>query len=121
MQHKSGVARSRMEQRDARGAHVALSQLEREHVALLMALCELEAPTKEAHAVAGGLEVQQALQALLRDDLRLTQHALQLAAHGQYGLCEDCHRPLTRRHLALRPATTRCFACEARVRRAVQA
>jgi RNA polymerase-binding transcription factor DksA len=115
------MARSRMEQRmDPRGsrsASLALSRLEREHVALLMALCELESPAKLAGEVTETPEMRQALVELLREDLRRTQHALQLASRGQYGYCEECHRPLSARHLQLRPATTRCATCEARAQR----
>jgi len=94
----------------------AVSRLEQEHVALLMALCELEEPSA---ATTEHVEpLREALFVLLREELRHTQHALELAAHGVYGQCEDCHRPLSRRHLDLKPATTRCGICDARNHRA---
>jgi RNA polymerase-binding transcription factor DksA len=126
MQRKSLVSRPRLETRGLRGASLALGRLEREHVALLLAICELEAPADEAEPTAsgtavGGPEVRRALLALLREDLRRTQHALTLAACGRYGLCEECHRPLSRRTLELKPATTRCAICAAQARRAALA
>lgn len=90
----------------------AVSRLEQEHVALLMALCELEEPG--AGSSANSEPMREALFVLLREELRHTQHALALAARGVYGQCEECHRPLSRRHLDLKPATTRCDICEAR-------
>jgi RNA polymerase-binding transcription factor DksA len=91
---------------------LALSRLEREHVALLLAICELEGPATTADANSEVLRA--ALLPMLRDDLRQTQHALQLAAEGRYGACEDCHKPFTSRQLELRPASTRCSVCESR-------
>lgn len=82
----------------------AVRRLEREHVALLLALCELD-DLPETPAM------RHALQLLLREDLSRTQHALSLAASGHYGKCEDCARPLPRRTLELRPANTRCSLC----------
>jgi hypothetical protein len=118
MQWKQEIARSRTEQRGAYGTRMAINRLEREHVALLTAICELEVPFRQvADDVAGSPAMQQTLMALLREELRHTQHALHLAARGRYGLCEVCRRPLSRRHLDRNPATTRCLACEARARR----
>lgn len=85
----------------------AVRRLEREHVALLLALCELD-DLPETPAM------RRALQVLLREDLNRTQHALSLATTGNYGKCEDCARPLPRRTLELRPATTRCALCSPR-------
>lgn len=94
----------------ARALRAAINRLEQEHVALLMALCELE----ESSGDGQDAQVWGALQALLSDDLRRTQHALRLAAQGVYGICEVCHQPLSRRHLALAPAMSRCWACTGR-------
>ncbi|HEX6817360.1 MAG TPA: hypothetical protein VF120_03235 [Ktedonobacterales bacterium] len=82
----------------------AVRRLEREHVALILALCELD-DLSETPAM------RQALQLLLREDLSRTQHALNLASQDRYGKCEECARPLPRRTLELRPATTRCSFC----------
>ncbi|HEU5439827.1 MAG TPA: hypothetical protein VFU88_11110 [Ktedonobacterales bacterium] len=89
---------------------LALSRLEREHVALLLAICELESPSPETAATPHVM--REALLLLLREDLRQTQHALSLAARGMYGVCEVCHRPLTARQLEQRPASTRCPTCD---------
>jgi hypothetical protein len=121
MQRKSLLSRPRLETRGHHGASLALSRLEREHVALLLAIAELEAPAEATTGAVGGPEVRRTLLTLLREDLRRTQHALTLAAHSQYGFCEDCHRPLSRRTLELKPATTRCAICEANARRAALA
>lgn len=96
---------------------LALGRLEREHVALLLAICELESASD---GNGEGVALRKALLPMLREDLRQTQHALALAARGAYGSCEDCHKPLAARHLEIKPATTRCPACAARARRATQ-
>lgn len=104
-------ARKRVEapgERDAAIA-VALRRLEREHVALLLALCELEGASGAAETPA----MREALRVLLRDDLGRTQHALALAAQDRYGVCEDCQRPIARRALELSPVATRCTFCQA--------
>lgn len=91
---------------------LALSRLEREHVALLLAICELEDPPRSDDDTPRA--VREALLLLLRDDLRQTQHALALAAQGTYGICEGCQRPLAVRLLEQHPALTRCAACTGR-------
>lgn len=106
--------RSRPRSSRAGALALAVSRLEQEHVALLMALCELEEPSTSSGSTANPEPIREALFVLLREELRHTQHALALAARGVYGQCEECHRPLSRRHLDLKPATTRCDICEAR-------
>lgn len=115
---RSTIARRASQRRGRRASlTLALSRLEREHVALLLAICELEGPVKAGDGNSKAL--RDALTPMLRDDLRQTQHALSLAAQGQYGSCEDCHKPFTSRQLELRPATTRCSVCEARAHRSL--
>lgn len=96
---------------------LALSRLEREHVALLLAICELESPQSADDT--NSPDLRQALMPMLRDDLRQTQHALALAARGAYGMCEECHTPIGARHLEIKPALTRCPACAAAARRSL--
>jgi len=91
---------------------LALRRLEREHVALLLAIAELEAPGAELDDTTRA--INDALRPLLREDLRRTQHALTLAAQGRYGACEICGQPLSRRQLELAPTATRCPGCETR-------
>jgi RNA polymerase-binding transcription factor DksA len=91
----------------------ALLRLEREHVALLLAISELEAGAQSAESP----ELRAALLPLLRNDLARTQYALRRAAAGQYGMCDRCGRPIAARKLELNPATTRCPACSAHSRR----
>lgn len=88
-------------------ALVALARLERDHVALLAALCDLE--TADSRHLSAAL--RDALAVLLRGDLRQTQRALKLAAEGRYGICERCHTPLASVALLTTPATTRCPSC----------
>ena len=103
-------ARLEMPNSRERTVALAINRLEQEHVALLLALCDLEeAPAKDHSAV-----MRSALDRLLREDLRRTQHALQRAAQGTYGICEVCQQPLSRRHLSLLPAITCCWACTGR-------
>lgn len=97
----------------ARALVSAINRLEQEHVALLLALCELE----ESSGQSEDAVLRSALEQLLRDELRQTQHALQSASQGTYGVCEVCHQPLSRRHLSLHPAMTRCWACAGRTPR----
>lgn len=119
-----GVARGSRKLVERRAGHrpmrrssvaLALSRLEREHVALLLAICELESPNE---ADGNSLALRDALLPLLREDLRQTQHALARAAEGKYGTCEGCARPLSTRLLELKPSATVCPVCEARARRA---
>jgi RNA polymerase-binding transcription factor DksA len=91
---------------------MALRRLEREHVALLLAIAELEAPDAQIDDTTRA--INDALRPLLREDLRRTQHALTLATQGRYGACETCGQPLSRRQLELAPTTTRCPGCETR-------
>lgn len=91
----------------------ALTRLEREHVALLLALSELDS---SASATAPDGALRAALAPLLRGDLRRTQYALSRADAGMYGVCDGCGRSIAVRRLELNPATTRCSSCEARSR-----
>lgn len=114
--HAANTAHARRRVRRASLA-LALGRLEREHVALLLAICELETASD---GNSEGVALRKALLPMLREDLRQTQHALALAAHGAYGSCEECHRPLAARHLEMKPATTRCPECATRARRSTQ-
>jgi hypothetical protein len=97
---------------------LALSRLEREHVALLLAICELETPNPTDPAAEA---LREALLPMLRADLRQAQHALSRAARGLYGTCEDCHKPIAARQLELAPASTHCATCQGRDRRVSRA
>jgi RNA polymerase-binding transcription factor DksA len=107
---------------------LALARLERDHAALLAALCELESGAACGNAAAGARSadwpdspvLRDALQTLLREDLRQTQRALRLAAEGTYGYCEVCHAALSLHTLMVQPATTRCAACASAADRAEQ-
>lgn len=121
-----GMARGARKQAERRTGHrpvrrssvaLALSRLEREHVALLLAICELEGPDNKIDGNSRAL--REALLPMLREDLRQTQRALARAAQGRYGICEDCGRSLSAHLLELKPSATTCPVCEARARRAV--
>jgi len=114
------IARRQPQPRRARRASLALalSRLEREHVALLLAICELESPADDDP---NSPALRAALLPMLRADLRQTQHALARAARGLYGSCEECHKPISARQLELQPAATRCATCQGRDRRARRA
>jgi len=103
-----------MERRTAPLAQ-ALRRLEREHVALLLALCELESPLVRQGDEADGMntspELRQALLPLLQGDLRRAQHALERASLGLYGVCEICSAPIALRRLETQPAATHCAGC----------
>lgn len=84
-----------------------MTRLEREHVALLLALSELEASDMGTDSA-----LRDALSPLLRSDLRRAQYALSRLDAGLYGMCDRCARPIAARLLNLAPATTRCPTCE---------
>jgi RNA polymerase-binding transcription factor DksA len=110
---------------DVAGAFVsvALARLERDHVALLSAICELTSrygDYRSAVDMADDATVRDALLAVLREDLHQTQRALGLAANGTYGYCEMCHISLHSRILLEQPATTHCAGCASALERARQ-
>lgn len=102
---------------------VALARLERDHVALLAAICDLETQRGKPRARTRTVDspaLLDALASVLREDLRQTQHALDLAAQGVFGYCERCHTALSSSILLNHPATTRCPDCAAAVERSSQ-
>ena len=111
--HSRKIAVRRPAARKSRQTVLAqnINQLEHEHVALLLAIAELEGSRGR-----GNRALRQALLPLLRGDLRQTQHTLALAARGSYGRCEDCHKTIPLRKLELEPATTFCPSCTLRDR-----
>lgn len=112
---------------------LALARLERDHAALLAALCELDVGQRPspgarsasmlgtagaANGTAGdsapaSTSLRAALAVLLRDDLRQTQRALGRAATGEFGVCDTCHSDIDLRTLLVQPAVTRCAHCAA--------
>ncbi len=95
------------------GLSAPLARLEREHVALLLAICELETPRPREDQRPAALD--RFLLPMLLEDLGRVQHALARAAHGAYGSCEMCHKLLPIRELEARPSTTLCSACSRRM------
>ena len=90
---------------------LTVTRLEREHVSLLAALCELEQEQSPSRGRTPAM--RQALAAVLLDELRQTQRALERAAHGTLGYCERCDAPLAVTILLAQPATTHCARCAA--------
>lgn len=93
----------------------ALGRLEREHVALLLAISELDTSATTSKTTDSALRA--ALAPLLRGDLRRTQYALSRADAGLYGVCDHCGRAIAARRLQLNPASVRCSTCETRAHR----
>jgi RNA polymerase-binding transcription factor DksA len=91
----------------------SLARLEREHVALLLAISDLDS---SRDAATPDSAVRAALAPLLRGDLRRTQYALSRADAGLYGVCDSCGRSISARRLQLNVAATRCSACETHTR-----
>lgn len=51
---------------------------------------------------------------MMQHDLRQVEHALERAAGGNYGLCEECGGEIPLRRLQAVPAATLCVRCQAR-------
>lgn len=127
----AGRAAAPMQERRRVGLAQTLLRLEREHIALLLAMCELEAQqsrqsasgmTARTVSAQGGATMQAseslraALAPMLREDLRRAQYALARAAQGMYGVCEQCGRPIALRRLQLQASATTCQSCAAHQR-----
>ena len=50
---------------------------------------------------------------ILAKDHEQAVHAAEVRAHGGYGMCEDCRRPIGKERLEALPTATRCVACQA--------
>ena len=53
------------------------------------------------------------INAILERDREQAAHAAEVRAHGRYGLCEDCGRPIGDERLSALPTATRCVRCQA--------
>ncbi len=119
--HPAGVAPATRlplgaQQRRQLGLAQALRRLEREHVALLLAMCELEAEqaaqkSQKSQGARTSDSLRAALAPMLREDLRRAQYALARAAQGQYGVCERCGHPIALRRLYVQISATCCESC----------
>jgi len=58
-------------------------------------------------------ETSGTLVGLLTENREQVEHALERMAEGQYGVCEDCQRPIDPERLRFFSAATRCVACQA--------
>jgi RNA polymerase-binding transcription factor DksA len=55
-----------------------------------------------------------AVVSVLQAELRQIERALQWAADGHYGICEDCDAVIAPRRMQVVPAATRCISCQER-------
>ena len=53
------------------------------------------------------------INAILARDREQASHAADVRAHGGYGLCENCGRPIGDERLNALPSATRCVRCQA--------
>jgi phage/conjugal plasmid C-4 type zinc finger TraR family protein len=49
---------------------------------------------------------------VLEEDAQQIAHSEDRRAHGDYGMCEDCGRPIGAERLAALPSSTRCVGCQ---------
>lgn len=98
---------------------LAVARLERDHVALLAALCDLELEQRSVPAASVPV-MRQALASLLHEELRQTQYALERAADGTLGYCQRCQSPLAISVLLSQPTTMHCAGCTAAIERGSQ-
>ncbi len=115
----AGRTAASMQERRRVGLAQTLRRLEREHVALLLAMCELEAQqarqaTPNGASIGASESLRAALAPMLREDLRRAQYALARAAQGMYGVCEHCGSPIALRRLQLQASATNCASCATR-------
>ena len=54
-----------------------------------------------------------AMRRIMEAELAQVEHALERAARGLYGLCEDCGQAIARRRLQVVPWATLCIDCQA--------
>ena len=57
--------------------------------------------------------VSETIGEILAKDREQAAHAADVRAHGGYGMCEDCSRPIGKERLEALPTATRCVACQA--------
>jgi phage/conjugal plasmid C-4 type zinc finger TraR family protein len=55
----------------------------------------------------------QTIQQVLEQDREQAERARDRKAHGAYGICEDCGKPIGAERLEALPDATRCITCQA--------
>jgi phage/conjugal plasmid C-4 type zinc finger TraR family protein len=55
----------------------------------------------------------QTIQQVLEQDREQAERARDRKAHGAYGICEDCGKPIGDERLEALPDATRCITCQA--------
>ena len=68
-------------------------------------------PTHNADNDTEGLDVDLAVDATLRDELRAVNYALERIVAGTYGKCERCGKPIAAERLEALPYTPHCIDC----------
>ena len=63
-------------------------------------------------AAISGRETTDLLIGLLDQNRFQVERALERVREGQYGVCEDCTRPIPSERLRFQPASTRCVECQ---------
>jgi DnaK suppressor protein len=56
----------------------------------------------------------ESVQRLLDENRRQAQRATSRRETGEYGVCEDCGKPISPERLSFLPEATRCVSCQAR-------
>lgn len=57
-------------------------------------------------------EVDYTIKEIVQDEEQQVHDAMQRRAEGQYGICEDCGRPIPKARLKARPHATLCVDCQ---------
>lgn len=57
-------------------------------------------------------KLQNSLQRIEIDELRLMESALERINRGEYGICVDCSEPISERRLEHFPYAARCIVCQ---------
>jgi RNA polymerase-binding transcription factor DksA len=70
-----------------------------------------DVPLHNADSDAEGLDVDLAVDAALRDELREINEALERITKGTYGKCERCQKPIAEERLEAIPYARYCIAC----------
>jgi DnaK suppressor protein len=55
----------------------------------------------------------QTIRQVLEQDREQAERARDRKAHGAYGICEDCSKPIGDERLSALPDSTRCVSCQA--------
>jgi DnaK suppressor protein len=57
-------------------------------------------------------ELMETTREILAEEATLAEEALKRKAAGQYGICAECEKPISKARLAARPQATLCIDCQ---------